>query len=181
MEVSKTNLNDVKIIQPKIFEDNRGYFFESYKSTVFSKNNFPSDFLQDNEVKSKHGVLRGLHYQLKEPQGKLVRVVLGSIIDVAVDIRLGSPTFGQYHLVKLTAENKTMFFIPDGFAHGYLVTSKESIVLYKCTNVYNPDDQYGIRWDDDDIGIKWNNQNPILSEKDKNLPSLKNQKFLPKY
>ena len=111
----------------------------------------------------------------------MVRVVLGSIIDVAVDIRLGSPTFGQYHLVKLTAENKTMFFIPDGFAHGYLVTSKESIVLYKCTNVYNPDDQYGIRWDDDDIGIKWNNQNPILSEKDKNLPSLKNQKFLPKY
>ena len=181
MEVSKTNLNDVKIIQPKIFEDNRGYFFESYKSTVFSKNNFSSDFLQDNEVKSKHGVLRGLHYQLKEPQGKLIRVVLGSIIDVAVDIRLGSPTFGQYHLVKLTAENKTMFFIPEGFAHGYLVTSKESIVLYKCTNIYNPDDQYGIRWDDEDIGIKWNNQNPILSEKDKNLPSLKNQKFLPKY
>ncbi len=181
MEFLETKINEVKIIRPKLFDDTRGYFFESFKNTLFHNNGLPSNFHQDNEVKSKRGVLRGLHYQLKNPQGKLVRVIVGSIIDVAVDIRLGSPTFGQYHLVKLNAHNKLIFYIPEGFAHGYLVTSKESIVLYKCTNEYNPKDEYGIKWDDDEIGIKWGNDNPILSKKDKELPLLRNQKRLPKY
>ena len=105
----------------------------------------------------------------------------GNILDVAVDIRTGSPTFGQYHLVELSAENKKIFFIPEGFAHGYLVTSPDSIVLYKCTNTYNGKDEYGIRWDDSTIGIKWGNINPILSSKDEHLPTLNNQSFLPKY
>ena len=141
----------------------------------------PAEFVQDNEVRSKKNALRGLHYQLDKPQGKLVRVVHGNILDVAVDIRIGSPTFGQHHMVELSAENKKMFFVPEGFAHGYLVTSQESIVLYKCTNIYNAKDEHGIRWDDATIGVSWGNKNPILSERDKNLPALEEQKFLPEY
>ena len=181
MKIENTNIEKVKIIRPKVFEDSRGSFFETYKFNVFLEEGLPSEFVQDNEVRSKKNVIRGLHYQLDKPQGKLVRVVHGNILDVAVDIRIGSPTFGQYHMVELSAENKKMFFVPEGFAHGYLVTSQESIVLYKCTNIYNAKDEYGIRWDDATIGVAWGNKNPILSERDKNLPILKEQKFLPKY
>ena len=181
MKIVNTNLQEVKVIIPKVFEDFRGYFFESYKSNEYLNRGLPAEFVQDNEVKSKKNALRGLHYQLDKPQGKLVRVVHGNILDVAVDIRIGSPTFGQHHMVELSAENKKMFFVPEGFAHGYLVTSQESIVLYKCTNIYNAKDEYGIRWDDATIGVAWGNKNPILSERDKNLPILKEQKFLPKY
>ena len=181
MKIENTNIEEVKVIIPKVFEDFRGYFFESFKSNEYLNRGLPAEFVQDNEVRSKKNALRGLHYQLDKPQGKLVRVVHGNILDVAVDIRIGSPTFGQHHMVELSAENKKMFFVPEGFAHGYLVTSQESIVLYKCTNIYNAKDEYGIRWDDATIGVAWGNKNPILSERDKNLPILKEQKFLPKY
>ena len=174
-------LEGVKIISPKVFKDSRGYFFESFKSTKFLEYGLPNNFKQDNQVGSKKNVLRGLHYQLNKPQGKLIRVVSGSILDVAVDIRLGSPTFGRYQLAELSDKNKNIFYVPEGFAHGYLVTSEESIVVYKCTNIYNPNDEHGIKWDDPDIDIKWGNKSPKLSEKDESHPFLKDQNFLPKY
>ena len=181
MKFTNTNIELVKIIEPEIHSDTRGYFFESFKSNLFHDNKIPDTFMQDNEVRSKRSVLRGLHYQLRNPQGKLVRVIYGSILDVAVDIRLGSPTFGHYVSVKLTDKNKRILYVPPGFAHGYLVMSNDSIVIYKCTNEYNPGDEYGIRWDDSDINIKWQIQDPIISKRDENLPLLKNQKLLPKY
>ena len=181
MIVKNTSLDGVKIITPTIFEDERGYFFESYKAPIFKNNDLPINFVQDNEVKSTKGVLRGLHYQFNRPQGKLVRVISGSILDVAVDIRKGSPTFGQSETVHLTAENNKMLFIPEGFAHGYLVTSSESIVVYKCTDIYDPNDQYGIIWNDETIGLDWMYDSPILSEKDLMLPALNDQQFLPEY
>lgn len=174
-------LEGIKLITPKVYKDRRGYFFESFKSVFFSENGLPKYFLQDNEVRSGKNVLRGLHYQLIKPQGKLVRVVEGSILDVAVDIRVGSPNFGKYIMVELSSQNQKMLYIPEGFAHGYLVTSDDSLVLYKCTNLYDPDDEFGIRWDDKSIGINWNHSSPIISDKDKLLPSLKGQKFLPKF
>ena len=181
MIVKNTTLDGVKIITPTVFEDERGYFFESYKTPIFKNNELPINFVQDNEVKSTKGVLRGLHYQFNRPQGKLVRVVSGSILDVAVDIRKGSPTFGQSEIVHLTAENNKMLYIPEGFAHGYLVTSSESIVVYKCTDIYDPNDQYGIIWNDERIGVDWMYDSPILSEKDLMLPALNDQQFLPEY
>jgi dTDP-4-dehydrorhamnose 3,5-epimerase len=181
MIVKNTSLDGVKIITPTVFEDERGYFFESYKTPIFKNNELPINFVQDNEVKSTKGVLRGLHYQFNRPQGKLVRVVSGSILDVAVDIRKGSPTFGQSEIVQLTVENRKMLYIPEGFAHGYLVTSSESIVIYKCTDIYDPNDQYGIIWNDETIGVDWTYDSPILSEKDLMLPALNDQQFLPVY
>ena len=181
MIVENTSLDGVKIITPTVFEDERGYFFESYKTPIFKKNELPINFVQDNEVKSTKGVLRGLHYQFNRPQGKLVRVVSGSILDVAVDIRKGSPTFGQSEIVHLSVENKKMLYIPKGFAHGYLVTSSESIVIYKCTDIYDPNDQFGIIWNDKTIGLDWTYDSPILSEKDLMLPALNDQQFLPEY
>lgn len=181
MIVKNTSLDGVKIITPTVFEDERGYFFESYKAPIFKNNDLPINFVQDNEVKSTKGVLRGLHYQFNRPQGKLVRVISGSILDVAVDIRKGSPTFGQSEIVHLTAENNKMLYIPEGFAHGYLVTSSESIVVYKCTDIYDPNDQYGIIWNDETIGVDWMYDSPILSEKDLMLPALNDQQFLPEY
>ena len=181
MKIENTIIENVKVLTPKVFDDDRGYFFETFKANIFLDQGLPANFVQDNEVRSKKDVLRGLHYQLKKPQGKLVRAVYGTILDVAVDIRIGSPTFGQYYLVELSAENKKIFFIPEGFAHGYLVTSPDSIVLYKCTNIYDEKDEYGIRWDDKTIGIKWGNVDPILSSRDQNLPTLNNQSFLPRY
>ena len=181
MIVKNTLLDGVKIITPTVFEDERGYFFESYKAPIFKNNDLPINFVQDNEVKSTKGVLRGLHYQFNRPQGKLVRVISGSILDVAVDIRKGSPTFGQSEIVHLTAENNKMLYIPEDFAHGYLVTSSESIVVYKCTDIYDPNDQYGIIWNDETIGVDWMYDSPILSEKDLMLPALNDQQFLPEY
>ena len=181
MKIEQTEIKDVKIIRPSVYKDLRGAFFETFKSTLFESCELPNNFHQDNQVRSKKDVLRGLHYQLKNPQGKLVQVVLGSILDVAVDIRLGSPTFGKYHLVELSSKNKKIFYIPEGFAHGYLVMSEKSIVSYKCTNLYNPKDEFGIKWNDKTIGIDWGNNSPTISNKDDNLPFLKDQKFLPKY
>ena len=181
MKIEETEIKDVKIIRPTVYNDSRGTFFETFKSTFFESNELPNNFHQDNQVRSKKDVLRGLHYQLQNPQGKLVQVVFGSILDVAVDIRLGSPTFGKYHLVELSSNNKKIFYIPEGFAHGYLVLSDFSIVLYKCTNIYDPKDEHGIKWNDPDLGIKWGNKSPLLSEKDNSLPNLNDQKHLPKY
>jgi len=181
MKIENTSLDGVKLISPTVYEDDRGYFFESYKTPLFEEHGLPHSFVQDNEAKSEKGVLRGLHYQLAHPQGKLIRVVSGAILDVAVDIRKGSPTFGQFESKILNSENKKMLYVPEGFAHGYLVLSDEAIVTYKCTDVYYPDDQHGILWNDPNIGIHWDIDNPILSEKDKILPLLKNQTNLPIY
>ena len=181
MKVEETKIKGVKILTPIIHRDHRGSFFETFKSTIFRSYGLPDNFVQDNQVRSDQNVLRGLHYQLSYPQGKLVQVVSGSILDVAVDIRVGSATFGEHLAVKLSSKNKKMFYIPEGFAHGYIVLSKVSIVLYKCTNIYNPGDEYGIKWDDPDLDIKWGNTFPLVSEKDNNLPYLKDQKHLVKY
>ena len=181
MIVEETKIKGVKILTPSTHNDSRGSFSETFKSTLFRSFDLPDRFCQDNQVISNQSVLRGLHYQLSHPQGKLVQVVSGSILDVAVDIRLGSATFGEYHAVNLSSDNKKIFYIPEGFAHGYLVLSKSSIVLYKCTNVYNPRDEHGIKWDDPDLNINWGNRFPLVSEKDKSLPYLKNQNSLPKF
>ena len=179
MIITKTNLDGTIIIQPQMFDDVRGYFFESYKSSAFLENNLPGNFLQDNQVKSSKNVIRGLHYQLNKPQGKLVRVISGRILDVALDIRKNSATFGEHLMIELSDRNKKMLYIPEGFAHGYVSLSEDSIVLYKCTNEYNPSDEHGIKWNDKEIGIDWKVKDPIISKKDLKLPTLKNQKFLP--
>ena len=181
MLIENTEINDVKVVNPLVHKDNRGYLFESYSLKSFKDNGLPTRFVQDNQVSSKKGVLRGLHYQLEFPQGKLVRAVVGTIIDDAVDIRTGSPTYGRYAIVELSDENKKMLYVPEGFAHGYLVISDKSIVSYKCTNFYNPNDEYGLKWNDNTIGIHCGNYSPIISKKDDDLPFLKYQKFLPKY
>ena len=181
MKFESTSISEIKIVCPNIYNDKRGYFFESFRSDLFLKNKLPVEFLQDNEVKSTKGVLRGLHYQLKKPQGKLVRVLVGAIIDVAVDIRVGSPTFGKSEMVELSDKNKKMLYIPEGFAHGYLVKSEQSTVVYKCTNLYDSNDEYGIKWNDETLNLDWNFSKPIISAKDASLPSLIKQKKLPIY
>lgn len=157
MEYIKTEIDGVWIINPKVFNDERGYFFESYRKSDFDENIGHSvDFIQDNESKSSYGVLRGLHYQKGEfSQAKLVRVIKGRVLDVAVDLRKSSPTFGKYVMVELSEENKKMFFIPRGFAHGFLVLSEKAIFTYKVDNVYAPQSEASIRYDDPDINVKW--------------------------
>ena len=177
MRFIKTDIEDVFIIEPKVFGDDRGYFMETFRKDLFEEfTGLKIDFCQDNESKSKRGVLRGLHYQLPPfAQSKLVRVIKGSVIDVAVDIRKGSPTFGKYVAVELSEENKRQLFIPRGFAHGFLVTSDEAIFVYKVDNYYSPECDRSIRWDDPDIGIDWNfpKDEILVSDKDKNAPFLK--------
>ena len=156
MEYIKTAIEGVYIIQPKVFEDARGYFFEAFKNEEFVKNIGKIDFVQDNESKSSKGVLRGLHYQKGEfSQAKLVRVIKGSVLDVAVDLRKDSATFGQHVMVELSEDNKKQFFIPRGFAHGFLVLSDEAIFTYKVDNVYAPTHEASIRFDDPQLGIEW--------------------------
>ncbi len=180
--IQDSEIPGIKIISPKIHKDNRGYFFESFNSEDFKSFGLPIRYLQDNHVFSKKGTLRGLHYQLKYPQGKLVRVVQGEVFDVAVDIRVGSPTFGKYERFNLSSNNNKIMYIPKGFAHGYIVLSETAIFQYKCTEIYHPKDEYGLLWNDKDINIEWPMKNPILSEKDNNLPTLQsiNEKYLPK-
>lgn len=176
MEYKKTNIEGVYIIEPKVFNDARGYFFEAWKKEEFEQHIGKVEFVQDNESKSSYGVLRGLHYQKGDcSQAKLVRVIKGKVLDVAVDIRKSSPTFGKYVMVELSDENKRQFFIPRGFAHGFLVLSDEAIFTYKVDNAYAPQADAGIRWNDPDINIQW----PIdpaqvqTSEKDLKQPFLK--------
>lgn len=168
MEIIKTNIADLVVIKPDVFMDERGYFFESYNFERFRELIGGAVFVQDNESKSQKNVLRGLHFQ-KPPftQGKLVRVIKGSVLDVAVDLRRNSPTYGQYHMEELTEENKLMYWVPPGFAHGFVTLADDTIFTYKCTNVYNKASEGSIAWDDPDIGIDWKVESPILSDKDK--------------
>lgn len=181
MKVIATNLPEVKIIIPKIFNDERGHFFESYQEDKFKEIGIPFYFPQDNHVFSRKNVIRGLHYQLIKPQGKLVRAIHGEILDVAVDIRKGSPNFGDHISVRLSEKNKKMLYVPEGFAHGYSVLSEECIVSYKCTNVYNIKNEHGIIWNDSNLDITWEVDNPIISSKDLHLPDLNTQNKLPKF
>ena len=184
MEVIKTAIEGVVIIEPRLFKDARGYFFESFSQREFEEKLCKTVFVQDNESKSSYGVLRGLHFQ-KPPfaQSKLVRVVKGAVLDVAVDIRKGSPTFGQHVAVELTEENHRQFFIPRGFAHGFSVLTDEVIFQYKCDNFYAPQSEGAIAWDDPALGIDWKipAEKVILSEKDKHHPLLKDADWLFSY
>ena len=174
-EFERQTIRDVILVKPKVFGDNRGFFLESYKKTEFERNGITTDFVQDNHSRSVKGVLRGLHFQ-KAPyeQAKLVRCTKGAIYDVAVDIRKNSPTFGGYVRVELSEDNKHMLYIPEGFAHGFVVLSDEAELLYKTGCEYAPEYDAGIRWNDSDLGIDWGiDFEPVLSEKDKKLPFLK--------
>lgn len=168
---TKTEIEGVFIIEPKVFGDERGYFMETYNKADFSKAGIMCEFVQDNQSKSRKGVLRGLHFQKQFPQAKLVRVTKGEVYDVAVDLRKDSPTYGKYVGVHLSADKKNLFFIPKGFAHGFLVLSDEAEFTYKCDEFYHPEDEGGIRWDDPTIGIKWPEigMEYCLSEKDSDL------------
>jgi len=174
MNFIKTPLAGAFIIEPRVFEDERGYFFESFRQDEFEAHVGKTTFVQDNESKSSYGVLRGLHYQIAEfAQAKLVRVVLGKVLDIAVDIRSDSPSFGQHLAVELSADNKKQFFIPRGLAHGFVVLSPEVIFQYRVDNVYAPDQERGIRFDDSDLNIDWKipHDQLNLSPKDLKLPS----------
>jgi len=177
MNVIDTHIPDVKIIEPRVFGDDRGFFMETWNHKQFEEQvaGKPTNFVQDNHSKSKKGILRGLHYQTENTQGKLVRVVSGEVFDVAVDIRKHSPTFGQWVGVYLSAENKRQLWVPEGFAHGFYVTRDEAEFVYKCTDYYNSSAECSIMWNDPEIDIKWplkERGSPSLSEKDKNGLSL---------
>ena len=181
MDVIQTSINGVVIIEPHVFNDSRGYFFESFNQREFEEKVCKTIFVQDNESKSSYGVIRGLHFQ-KPPlaQSKLVRVVKGAVLDVAVDIRKGSPTFGQHVAVELTEENHRQFFIPRGFAHGFSVLSEEVVFQYKCDNFYVPECEGALAWDDPDLRINWRipMDKVVLSEKDQKHPILKNANLI---
>ncbi|EKO3599072.1 dTDP-4-dehydrorhamnose 3,5-epimerase [Vibrio metschnikovii] len=171
MKIINTSIPDIKIIEPQIFGDERGFFMETWNQQKFEQQvtQQPTYFVQDNHSKSKQGILRGLHYQVENTQGKLVRVISGEVFDVAVDIRKNSPTFGQWVGTYLTAENKRQLWVPAGFAHGFYVTSPEAEFVYKCTDYYNPSAERAIIWNDPKLGIAWPllGGEPLLSEKDK--------------
>ena len=176
MKLILTPIKDLVILEPKVFEDSRGYFYESYNENTFKEIGLSYKFVQDNQSYSSKGVLRGLHFQKHYPQAKLVRVIEGEVFDVAVYLRRNSPTFGKWFGVNLSGENKRMFMIPRGFAHGFLVLSEKAIFAYKCDDFYHPNDEGGILYNDKDIGIEWPSLDVpfILSEKDKIHPSFKN-------
>lgn len=174
MKILQTELPGLLIIEPDVFRDERGYFCETYNQEKLSQLGFNQTFVQDNESMSSRGVLRGIHFQ-KPPfaQAKLVRVVSGSIIDFAVDLRKGSPTYGKYKAVKLDSQTKKMLYLPEGFGHGFLSLEDNTIFSYKCSNFYNKESESGILWSDEDLAIDWQIDNPILSDKDKILGKLK--------
>ncbi|WP_022943097.1 dTDP-4-dehydrorhamnose 3,5-epimerase [Psychromonas hadalis] len=169
MKFIETSIPDVKIIEPQVFGDERGFFMETFRTTLFNEHCGVHEFVQENHSKSSHGILRGLHYQTENIQGKLVRVTKGEVFDVAVDMRASSPTFGQWVGVLLSAENKRQLWVPEGFAHGFYVTSDEAEFVYKCTDVYNPTTEISIKWDDPTLSIDWplkEGIKPNLSAKD---------------
>jgi dTDP-4-dehydrorhamnose 3,5-epimerase len=172
MQIQETAIPGVLLIEPRIFEDERGFFFESYHEQRFTDLGLSAKFVQDNHSQSQQHTLRGLHYQLRHPQGKLVRVVTGEVFDVAVDIRQGSPTFGKWHGEYLSAANKKQLYVPPGFAHGFCVVSPTADLVYKCTDFYDPQDDYGLRWNDPDLNIIWPTTSPRLSAKDAAAPHL---------
>lgn len=170
MKINKTNLEGVLHIEPKVFGDTRGFFLETYNKERYMAAGFPDvEFVQDNHSRSGRGVLRGLHFQVNHPQGKLVQVTSGSVFDVAVDIRLGSPTFGQWYGSVLSEENHHQLWVPPKFAHGFCVLSESADFLYKCTDYYRPDDENGLSWNDAEVGINWPLKEPLLSDKDRAL------------
>ena len=173
---TETDISGVYIIEPTVFGDSRGYFMETYEYEEFKAAGLGMTFVQDNQSKSTKGVLRGLHFQKNHPQGKLVRVVSGEVFDVAVDLRAGSATYGKWTGVVLSAENKRQFYIPRGFAHGFLVLSDEAEFTYKCDEYYHPEDEGGLKWDDPTVGVKWpisKNMKLLLSDKDQKHPDFK--------
>ena len=172
MRVIRTTLKDCVIIEPKVFGDERGFFLETFQTERYADVGINLPFVQDNHSRSSKGVLRGLHFQKTKPQGKLVRVVRGEVYDVAVDIRQGSLTYGQWEAVILSEENKTQFWVPPGFAHGFVVLSETADFEYKCTDYYDPSDEGSLLWNDPDLNIPWPIDNPKLSEKDANAPLL---------
>lgn len=175
MNFIETDIADVFVLEPKVFKDDRGYFFEAYNKTEFENHGLFYDFVQDNQSKSSYGVIRGLHFQKGEfAQAKLVRVLHGTVLDVAVDLRKSSPTFGKYVAVELSQENNRMLLIPRGFAHGFSVLSQTAVFTYKCDNFYHKEAEGGIRFDDPDLNIDWrvNPNQAVLSDKDKLLPFL---------
>lgn len=165
-------LPDVLIIEPDVFGDSRGYFMETYRASRYHELGLPAVFVQDNCSFSARGVLRGMHYQLERPQGKLVSVAVGEILDVAVDVRRGSPTFGKWTGVALSADNHRQLYIPEGFAHGFGVMSETALVQYKCTDYYDPPSERGLIWSDPQVGIEWGIGNPAVSDKDGRYPVL---------
>jgi dTDP-4-dehydrorhamnose 3,5-epimerase len=179
MNVVETAIPSVKVIEPKVFGDHRGFFLETYHRKRYREAGIGTDFVQDNHSRSKKGILRGLHYQLRHPQGKLVWCIVGSIFDVAVDLRPGSTSFGKWVGVNLSSENKKQVWVPPGFAHGFCVTSEHAEVIYKCTDLYDAADEGGIVWNDPTVAIDWPITDPILSDKDAKLPLLEQAK-LPK-
>lgn len=171
MEILETGIPDLLIVKPQVFEDHRGYFFESYNKEKFLQQGIDQNFVQDNESKSAKNVLRGLHFQ-KPPfaQGKLVRVMKGAVLDVAVDIRKMSPTYGKWASIVLSESNKWMYWIPPGFAHGFVTLEDDTVFFYKCTNMYNKASEGSIRWNDPDLNIDWGVTEPLLSDKDREAP-----------
>lgn len=168
MRIIETGVKDALILEPQVFGDARGFFLESWNRRTFAQLGLDVDFVQDNHSRSRQGVLRGLHYQVRQPQGKLVRVVAGAVYDVAVDLRRSSPTFGRWAGVKLSAENRRMFWVPPGFAHGFLVLTESADFLYKATDYYAPEQERTIRWDDPELAIDWPlaGMTPLLATKD---------------
>ncbi len=183
MKVSETTLPGVLLIEPRVFTDSRGVFMETWRQDRYAAQGLPAQFVQDNLSLSVHGVLRGLHFQYPHGQGKLVQVLHGEIFDVAVDIRLGSPTFGRWIGLNLSGENHRQLYIPEGFAHGFCVASETAVVLYKCTNFYHPQAEGGVLWNDPELAINWPIRVPILSPRDALHPPLKalSQERLPLY
>jgi dTDP-4-dehydrorhamnose 3,5-epimerase len=178
--VERLNLPGVMLIQPRVYGDERGFFMESWnQSDLDHAVGSRIRFVQDNHSRSAHGVLRGLHYQIAHPQGKLVRVAIGAVFDVAVDVRRGSSTFGQHVAIELSAENKRQIWIPEGFAHGFVVVSDHAELLYKTTDYYDPASERSIRWDDPDLAIEWPIAEPVLSERDRYATTLEQAELLP--
>lgn len=175
IKVTECGMEGLYVIEPTVFQDSRGYFMETYNQNDMKEAGLDIVFVQDNQSMSVRGVLRGLHFQIQHPQGKLVRVIRGRVYDVAVDIRKGSPTFGKWHGVELSEENKKQFYVPEGFAHGFLVLSDEAEFCYKCTDFYHPGDEGGLLWNDPEVGIEWPVEEGMevqLLERDRNWKGL---------
>jgi len=172
VKVTPTELPEVLLIEPRVSTDDRGFFFETWHEERYAAAGLPAHFVQDNHSRSVAGTLRGLHYQLRRPQGKLVRVIAGAVWDVAADVRRGSPTFGKWVGLTLSATDKLQLYVPPGFAHGFAVVEGPAEVLYSCTDYYQPDDDRGVRWDDPTLAIPWPIDRPLLSAKDASLPVL---------
>lgn len=173
MKIIATEIPDVLLFKPKVYSDDRGFFLETYRDEYLEKQGLDIRFVQDNLSRSQKGTVRGLHYQIEQPQDKLIMVMQGTILDVAVDLRKKSNTFGRHTAVKLSAENKHQLFIPKGFAHGFSVLSDDALVYYKCSDYYSPEGERGLRWNDPELNISWQVSDPIVSEKDQKQPLLK--------